>query len=163
DPRRLGPRSGLRVALDLVRDLDEAAGVDDVVGGVEDPALLELLLDARVRQLVVGRTADDLRLQDAHDVVGQRTAQSARRVDVHGLGLDVVDPHDVDLRVEHPHTVDRVAVDVGHHHRGAVLEQMLDEVVTDLADAGDAHATAGQRGSTPGRLRCGAHPLEDAV
>ena len=37
-----------------------AAGVHAVVGRVEDAALLELLLDARVGELVVGRAADDL-------------------------------------------------------------------------------------------------------
>ena len=46
---------------------------------------------------------------------------------------------------------------------GAVLEQVLHEVVAHLADAGDADGAAGERGSAPGGLRGGPHALEDAV
>ena len=45
--------------VELVGDLDQAAGVDAVVGRVEDPALGQRLLDARVGQLVVGGAAHD--------------------------------------------------------------------------------------------------------
>ena len=69
-------------ALELVGDLDQAAGVHAVVGGVEDPAVLERLLDARVGELVVRRAADDPRRQHVDDLVGERAAQRARGVDV---------------------------------------------------------------------------------
>ena len=69
-------------ALELVGDLDQPAGVHAVVGGVEDAAVLERLLDARVGQLVVGRAADDPRRQHVDDLVGERAAQRARGVDV---------------------------------------------------------------------------------
>src|SRR3546814_4283468 len=61
DPGRalLGALEG--EALELVIDLDQAAGVHAVVGRIEDALRLERLLDARVGELVVGGTADDLR------------------------------------------------------------------------------------------------------
>ena len=46
---------------------------------------------------------------------------------------------------------------------GAVLEQVVDEVAADLADAGDADGAAVQRGRAPGRLGGGPHALEHAV
>src|SRR6478672_7194725 len=45
-------------ALELVGDLDDASGVHAVVGGVEDAALGDLLLDAGVGELVVRGAAD---------------------------------------------------------------------------------------------------------
>ena len=55
-------RSKLKPA-DLVRDLDHPAGIDHVVGRVDDAAVGEQLLDAGVSQLVVGAAADDLGVQ----------------------------------------------------------------------------------------------------
>ena len=82
DPARalLGPLEA--EALELVGHLDQAAGVHAVVGRVEDPAVRERLLDARVGQLVVGGAADDLGGQHVDHLVGQRVAHRARRVDV---------------------------------------------------------------------------------
>ena len=54
-------------------------------------------------------------------------------------------------------------MDVGDDHLGAVLEQVLDEVVADLADAGDADGAAGQGRGAPGGLGGRAHALEHAV
>ena len=87
DPARalLGPLEG--EPLELVGDLDQAAGVDAVVGRVEDAVLLEHLLDARVGELVVGGAADDPGRQRLDDLVGQRAAERARGVDVE-LGGD---------------------------------------------------------------------------
>src|SRR4051794_13629053 len=79
-----GPQLGaLEVeALDLVGHLDHAAGVDHVVGRVEDAAFLEELLDARVGELVVGTAGDHLGAQGGHGVVVERAAEGAGRVDV---------------------------------------------------------------------------------
>ena len=77
---RLGP---VEVeAVQLVGDLDHPAGVHHVVGRVEDPAVGEVLLDARVGELVVGRAADDLARQRRHGGVVQRAAERAGGVDV---------------------------------------------------------------------------------
>src|SRR5215472_9796893 len=57
----LGPHAGpLEVETSpLVRDLDDPARVDQVVGGVQDPAVGEHLLQPGMRELVVGAAADD--------------------------------------------------------------------------------------------------------
>src|SRR3954465_4312598 len=47
-------------ASDLIGDLDDSTGVHHIVGGVEDPALVEQLLHAGMFQLVVRTAADDL-------------------------------------------------------------------------------------------------------
>ena len=75
-------------AVQLVGDLDDTAGVHHVVRRVEDPAVGEVLLDARVGELVVGRAAHDRRGQHRHGVVVQRAAERAGRVDVEALGAD---------------------------------------------------------------------------
>ena len=46
-----GPRPRFREAADLVRYLDQAAGIDHVVRRVQDATVMEQLVDACVRQL----------------------------------------------------------------------------------------------------------------
>ena len=82
DARRPLLRALEREAGELVGDLDQATGVHAVVRRVQDPALLERLLHAGVRQLVVGRAAHDPGRQHVDDLVGDRAAQRARRVHV---------------------------------------------------------------------------------
>lgn len=112
-------------------------GVHDVVRRVEDPAVGEVLLDAGVGQLVVGGTADDRRGEHRHGVVVQGPAERAGSVDVetlhadqrlgvgdHGHGrVPVGDPPHGFL----PH--------VGDHDSGALLQEVLHQVVPDLAHA----------------------------
>ena len=69
---------------------------------------------------------------------------------------------DLDGRDGGAHPLDRVGVDVADDDGGAVLEQVLDEVVADLADALDGDPAAVQRRRAPGVLGGGAHRLEDA-
>src|SRR4051794_38676669 len=63
DPVHAPARLGRVVAagLELDGDVDEAARVHDVVGRVEDAALVEVVGQAVVGELVVGGAADDLR------------------------------------------------------------------------------------------------------
>ncbi len=75
----LGVAPAERLAADVVED---AAGVDDEVGRVEDAALAE---PARVRgldQLVVRGPGDDPAAQAGNRVRGERGARGARGVDV---------------------------------------------------------------------------------
>src|SRR4051812_4032747 len=46
------------VARELLGDVDEAAGVDGVVGGVEDAAALKFVVEVGVLKLVVGGSGD---------------------------------------------------------------------------------------------------------
>ena len=122
-----------------------------------------MFLDAGVLELVVRTATDDLRRQRRHRLVRQRATQGAGCVDVHRLADQRVGVDDVDLGVEHPDPVERVPVDVRDHHRSAVLEKVLDEVMPDLADSFDAHAPAAQRRRTPGVLARCAHAFKNAV
>jgi hypothetical protein len=61
-----------------------------------------------------------------------------------------------------PEPLDGAGADVADDDRGAVLEQVPDQVRADLADALDADAPAVQRRAAPGVLRRGPHRLVDA-
>src|SRR5690606_3456555 len=149
--------------LDLVRHLDQAAGVDDVVGRVEDAAVGEALLHAGVGELVVGGAADHLRLQDGHRLVVEGPTERAGGVHVE-IGADhlVAVRDDLDLRVQGPDPVYGRLVDVADDDVRAVLAQVLHQAVADLADAFYADSFAPQRGRTPHGLGRGAHALVHA-
>ncbi len=150
--------------MELVRDLDHAAGVHHVVGRVEDAPVGEVLLDARVGELVVGRAADHLRGQHADGLVAEGAAERAGRVHVQALGADqrvgVGDRHH--LRVRGRDLLDRLGAHVRDQDLGALLEQVAHQVAADLADARDADPAAAQRGVAPQVLRAGTHALVDA-
>src|SRR5438094_1332648 len=85
---RLGP---LRVEpLELVGDVDQAAGVDDVVGGVHDARGCQGLAVFRPIELVVGRASHDPALQLRDRVVANDATHGAWREDVALLGVDLV-------------------------------------------------------------------------
>src|SRR5690606_19314399 len=65
------------VAGDLQRHVHHAAGVDRVVGRVEDAAVLQLVADRVAGQLVVRRTAHDLELEARQRLLVDRAAQRA--------------------------------------------------------------------------------------
>src|SRR6266536_3511523 len=69
-------------ALELVRDLYHAARVDHIIRCVKNAAVGQLLLHARMRQLVVRATAYDLRRQRRDRRLVKGTAERTRRVDV---------------------------------------------------------------------------------
>lgn len=138
--------------------------VHHVVRRVEDPAVGEVLLHPRVLQLVVGRTADDLRGERRHGVVVQGAAERARGVDVEPLGPDQPlgvrgDPHGGVLVGDAAHGI---LAHVRDHDLGAVLKQVLHQVASDLADARDTDGAAAQRRVAPQVLGGGPHALEDA-
>ena len=78
------------VALQLVGDVDEAAGVYDVVGGVEDAAFREGLAVVRLGEHVVGAPRDDAAAQLGDGCVVQDGAEGAGGEDVAGDGQDLV-------------------------------------------------------------------------
>jgi hypothetical protein len=149
----------------LVGDLDDTARVHHVVGRVQDVAVGQVLLDARVGQLVVGGAAHDLGGEHRHGVVVQRAAQRAGGVDA--------EPVDADQRLgvrdgQHGvvplgHLPYGLLAHVGHEDLGALRDQVLHQVAADLADARDADAPGPQRGVAPQMLGAGPHALVDAV
>src|SRR5690606_23745214 len=87
DPLRIVGAAGL-AGVHLGGHVDDAAAVDDVVGGVEHAALEQHLADVGGGQLVVGGAADGLDLEAVEGLGVQRRAEGAGGVDV---GLDVID------------------------------------------------------------------------
>ena len=59
--------------------------------------------------------------------------------------------------------VDRDPVDVGDEHLGALVDQVVDQVASHLADAGDPDPAPGETGLAPHVLGAGPHPLQHAV
>src|SRR5215211_7822051 len=82
DPQRERAGLLLRVAADLLVDVDQAARVRDEVGGVENVALGERLGQRIVRELIVGGPADDVAAQKLSVLSIDRAAERARRKDV---------------------------------------------------------------------------------
>ena len=61
--------------VDLAVDVDQAAGVGDEVGRVEDPARAEIGRQRVIGEHVVRRPADDPRRQNRHRVVVQGSTE----------------------------------------------------------------------------------------
>src|SRR4051812_144132 len=74
---RLGGVIAARGELD--RDVDQPARVHDVVGGVEDPVLVEVLGQPVVGELVVGGAADDRRPEPADVHLVDRASERTGR------------------------------------------------------------------------------------
>src|SRR5690606_6074825 len=163
DLRGLCPGAFHVEAADLVGHLDHAAGVDHVVGSVEDAALRELLLHTGVGELVVRGTAHDLGAQQGDGVVVQRAAERAggQHVDVRRHQRVPVGDH-LDLGVALPHALHGAFAHVADHDLGAVLDQVVHQPVADLAHTLDADPAPAQRGRAVHVLGRGAHALEDA-
>src|SRR5689334_12459779 len=114
------------VAVDLERDVHDAAGVHGVVRRVDDAALFYFVADRLVGQLVVRRAADDLALQARQRVFVDRAAERARAVHV---GVGVVDLVEADrgATVVVDRLLDQRLVDVRHVDLRTLLAQQLDE------------------------------------
>ena len=131
----------------VVGDVDEAAGVGYVIGGVEDAPAFELGAVARLGQLVVGGAGDDAGMQQGDGAVVENGAQRARREDV---GLDAVDG--VGGHGGRPElgggAPDGAFIDVGDEEAGAGLGQVAAQGVTDAAQALHGDADAAQLGAS---------------
>ena len=121
---RCSARSKLK-PVELVGDLDQAAGVHAVVGRVEDPAVGERLLDARVGELVVGGAADDLRASARRPPrrSARRPSRTARRRRVGRATSASASATRGRAVLARRTRVDRRLVDVGDHDLRAVLER----------------------------------------
>lgn len=125
--------------------------VHHVVRGVQDPAVGEVLLDARVRELVVGGPAHDPRGEGRHGVVVERPAQRAGGVDVEAVDADqflgVLDGHYVPVLLGDP-PYGLIAY-VRDEDLGALRHEVFHQVAAHLADARDADPAAAQRRIAP--------------
>src|SRR4029078_12894945 len=109
---------------DLASHVDDAAAVDNVVGGIEDAALEQLHAGRGVGQLVVGAAGDHPGADARQGVEADRAAQGAGGEDVvvgveDGAGGD-------DLGVGGGgHAAQGLGVDVGQHQLRAGRMQLL--------------------------------------
>ena len=149
DLRRPWPGPARSRSRDLVCDLDHTAGVDHVVRRVEHAAVGQDLLHAGVGQLVVGGAADHRAVSVARSRRPARRRARTARTRPAACG-----PGPRRRRRCRPAGAWRVPRrprprDVGDHDLGAVVDQVVDQVPADLADAGDADPAAGQRRRAP--------------
>lgn len=122
------------VAVDLERDVHQATGVHRIVRRVEDAALFDLDADLIVRQLVVGRAADDLALESRQGGRVYRATQRGRRIHITVDVVDLIEAHRLAAELVHG-ALHGGLVDVGDEDLGALLAQQLDELDADMADA----------------------------
>src|SRR5690606_4956266 len=128
-------------SVQLERAADQAAGVDRVVGGIQDPAPFELGPELFGLELMIRAARDDLAAQPRQRVFVDHRAQRAWRehgrfdiVDLrhrHGFGAELIDE-----------MLDSVFGEVGDEDLRAGGAQELYEVIPDLAGTlyREAHA-----------------------
>lgn len=114
--------------MDHSRDLDQPARVGDVVGDIEDAALPQQFGDLVVGELVVGRPADDPGVQPAGELLVQRPAERAGRIDVERQAEHFIGCDDVDLGVLLAYLVAGVCGDVGDHDGRAIPDEVFGQL-----------------------------------
>src|SRR6185312_4245081 len=122
------------VAVDFQRHVHHAAGIHRVIRCIQHAALLQLVADLAGGQLVVGRAADDLRLDAVDRLRVDGAAQRARRVHVSVDVVDLVQAHRFATQLVDA-ALHRILVDVGDEYLGALFAQQLDELAADVAGA----------------------------
>src|SRR5215207_6379666 len=110
------------VALELVRDVDEAACVYDVVGGVEDAALRQGLAVARLGEHVVGAPRDDAASQLWNGSVVENGAEGTGGEDVAGYRQDLIQLDGLGAELS-DHTLNGRGFRVGHDQARPFLVQ----------------------------------------
>src|SRR5690606_6342345 len=140
--------TALRVAVELVVDIDQAPGVHDEVGGVEDAFGGQPVAVLFGGELVVGGPDDSLAPQAGDGVCVEHGTQRTRREDVAGgrdgvVGVDGLDAVVLDR------SLDGGGLGVGHYHLGPGFHEQLDEGASDFAHSLDDDLATFQVGSAP--------------
>ena len=146
----------------LAADVDDAAGVDHVVGRVDDSALTQhLAVPNLVEELVVRRSRDHGAAEPSDRVVVEDAAEGARREDVALDAVDLVGVDDLD-----PELADGVlhalGVDIGCKNACPRFGEMLREPEPHAAETLYGDGPAGDVGVTRGLEQRGADPEEAA-
>ena len=128
----------LVVADELLEDVDQAAGVDHEIGGVEDPATLDFgAVAGGVGELVVGAAGDRFRLEARQGVVVEDRAEGAGGEDV---ALDVVDRfRSDDLDAQLAGLGDGAGVDIAADEPRPFVLQVAGEIAADATESLDGH------------------------
>lgn len=125
----------------LEGDVDQAAGVDHVVGGVEDAPCFQLIGVVQVGQLRAGGTGDGGAAQLADALAVEYGAQAAGGQDVAGGAEQCIVGDGVRAQLLHGQ-LHLAMVDVAHQQLGTCGVQLLGQRVTDVAQALHGHAQA---------------------
>ena len=125
----------------LEGDVDQPAGVDHVVGGVEDPAPFQLIGDLQVGQLRTGRTGHGRAPQLADTLAIEHGAQAARGEDIAGSAEQGVIGNRVRAQLLHGQ-LHLAVIDIAHQQFGAGGMQLFGQGKTDVAQALHRHAQA---------------------
>src|SRR5215208_885789 len=121
----------LIVALQLICDVDEAAGVYDVVRGVEDAAFYQRLAVPGLGEHVVGAPGHDTAAQLGYRLVVQHGPKGARGEDVAGDRQDLIRLHGLGAELFH-RTLDRGRLDVRHDQVRTLIVEQAAQVVADV-------------------------------
>src|ERR671913_2393219 len=124
-------RAAFVVALQLVGHVDQAAGVYDVVGGVEYAAFGETLAVARFPEHVVCAPRDDAAAQLRYGRVVEDGAEGAGGEDVARDGQDLIRLHRLGAELL-DHAFQSRLVHIGHDQVSTSLVQQATQVVADV-------------------------------
>ncbi len=122
-------------------DVDQAAGIDHVVRGVEDAAPFQLVGDVQVGQLRAGRAGDGGAAQLADALAVEHRAEAAGREDVAGGAEQGIVGDGVRAQLLHGQ-LHLAVVDVAHQQLGTGRVQLFGQGVANVAQALDRHAQA---------------------
>jgi hypothetical protein len=143
---------GRVVALPLLGDVDDPAGVGQEVRHVERAGRVEQLGHLRAGQLVVGATDDDDPSERPGPLGGDVAPQGAGRQHVDRGLVPRVGRHGAGgSRLEGP--PDAISVHVGDEHLGPLGHEELDQRTPDLAHPEHQHPAAPQAGAPGGPAR----------
>ncbi len=146
---------GIAAGRPLLRDVDDAAGVHDVIGRVHDAAGLECFPRIVVEQLVVGGTAHDGAPQIDNGRAREHTSERARREHV------AVRRHDL-VRCEHGDTDAACLgiVDVPDRDVGAGVDEQAGEARAHVPGTLHDDAATRELAGTERRLARGSHAVQ---
>ncbi|MNR30684.1 hypothetical protein D3C85_1481510 [compost metagenome] len=141
DLRQVGGDRRQLLATVLKRHVDQAAGIDHVIRGIEDAARLHLVGDIGAGELVVGRAGHRRATQLVHRLGVEHTTQAAGREDVARCGEEGIGSHRLGAQLldGQLHTA---AVQVADQQLGTRCMELFGQGVAHVAETlhGDAQA-----------------------
>ena len=119
-------------ALPFAGDIDDAAGIDDIVRSIEDAALQQLQAVAFLGKLVIGRTGDDAGFKSRNGLVVEDRAKSARGKHIDRLNENVRAGDSGGTQIFHC-GLHLFGVDITDPEFGSGRNQMLGEPIANVA------------------------------
>src|SRR5215217_3215625 len=141
-------------------DVGGAAGVYDVVRGIQYAAFSDRLAVARVGEHVVGATGDDATAQLGYGRVVENGAEGARSEDIARDGQDLIGLDRLGAEL-FDHALQSRLVHVSDDQIRTLLVQQTAKVVADVPDPLHGDDPAFEGGRAEDLLDAGPHPLQD--